>query len=88
MDFNVKRRLPGQGDGVNVEKAWGTDNPFLTFLTRHVNSLHLFAVIQFRNVIIDGIALAGWPKCPWLSRLVDRLTVIAEAMAEKSGVRA
>jgi len=56
--------------------------------TRQVNHLRLLAVVQFRNIIIAGIALAGWPECPWLSRLVDRLTVLAEALAEKSGVRA
>ena len=61
---------------------------FLSSLRRQVNLLRLLSVIQFRNVIIDGIALAGWPKRPWFSRLVDRLTVLAEALAEKSGVRA
>jgi hypothetical protein len=61
---------------------------FLSSPRRQVNLLRLLSVIKFRNVIIDGIALAGWPKCPWLSRLVDRLTVLADALAEKSGVRA
>lgn len=61
---------------------------FLAIPRRLVNRLRLLAVIQFRNLVIEGIALAGWPECPWFSRLVDRLTVLAEALAEKSGVRA
>jgi hypothetical protein len=66
-----------------------SDGPFfVSGSARRVNSLHHLAVIQFRNVIIDGIALAAWPKCPCLSRLADRLTVLADALAEKSGVRA
>lgn len=66
-----------------------SDGPFfVSSLTRRVNRLRLLAVIQFKNVVIDGIALAAWPKCPWLSLLADRLTVLADALAEKSGVRA
>ena len=61
---------------------------FLSFLARHVNHLHHFAVIQFRNTLVDGIALAGWPTCPWLSRFVDRLTALADALVQKSGGRA
>ena len=74
----------GPGLSRNAEcvcKSW------VAFSRHQVNHLRLVSVIQFRNVVIDGIALVGWPKCPWLSRLVDRLTVLADALAEKSGVR-
>jgi len=88
MRKNEKR--PGvlrepQGAGKNT---WAIDNPYVATPRRIVNCFWLFVVLQFRNVIVDGIALIGWPKCPWLSRLVDRLTVLADALAEKSGVRA
>lgn len=88
MNFNEKRRHPGRGNGVNAEKSWGVNTPTLPFLDRTVNRSRLLLVVQFRNVLVDGIALIGWPACPWLSRLVNRLTVLADALAEKSGVRA
>lgn len=87
MKNNEKR--PGASRELRGAEHKKSDGPFfVSSQTRRVNRLRLLAVIQFRNVIIDGIALAAWPKCPWLSLLADRLTVLADALAEKSGVRA
>lgn len=87
--MNTKQLRPGASRELRgARKTWGLNISSLTPLWKSVNHLRLRAVIQFRNVVVDGIALAGWPKCPWLSQLVDRLTVLADAIAEKSGVRA
>uniref|UniRef100_I2PZX7 Uncharacterized protein n=1 Tax=Desulfovibrio sp. U5L TaxID=596152 RepID=I2PZX7_9BACT len=88
--MNVKQKRPrllAESKGAKNE-AWGVDTPYLSSLTRIVNCSRLLVVVLFRNTLVEGIALAGWPNCPWLSRLVDRLTVLADALAEKSGVRA
>lgn len=87
MHNNEKR--PGASrelQGAKAKKSWCRF--WVAFSRRQVNHLRFLSVIQFRNIVIDGIALAGWPKCPWLSRLVDRLTALADALEEKSGVRA
>lgn len=85
MRRKAKPDLIGAGLAEKTEnRGWF----FLSSPRRQVNHLRLLSVVQFRNVVIDGIALVGWPACPWLSRLVDRLTVLADALAEKSGVRA
>ena len=82
-----KRETQAGGPGLLRKTDWSSAS-LLANPRRIVNRLRLLAVVQFRNVVIDGIALAGWPACPWLSRLVDRLTVLAEALTEKSGARA
>lgn len=75
----------GPGLSKNAECACVS---LLPFLAHYVNRLRLLTVVQFRTILVEGIALVGWPACPWLSRLVDRLTVLADALSEKSGVRA
>lgn len=88
MNINVMRpRLCQESRGAKAE-AWGVDTSSLNTLWKSVNHLRLLAAVQFHNTIVNGIALVGWPACPWLSRLVDRLTVLADALAQKSGVRA
>lgn len=87
MKLNKKR--PGASRelrGAKAEKSWCKS--FVGRTSGTVNKLSLASVVQFRTILVEGIALAGWPKCPWLSRLVDRLTVLTDALAEKSGVRA
>lgn len=88
MNINVMRpRLCQESRGAKAE-AWGVDIPSLNTLWKSVNQIRYCVVLRLRNVIVDGIALVGWPACPWLSRLVDRLTMLADALAEKSGARA
>lgn len=53
-----------------------------------MNTLRLAAILWTRDAVISLVALAGWPRWSWAHRAVDRLEVLAEALAEKSGVRA
>lgn len=88
MNAKKERPLtPGRVGGAKAG-AWDVDTPSLSIPWKSVNQIRCWAVLCFRSAIVAGIALAGWPACPWLSRLVDRLTVLADALAEKSGVRA
>jgi len=68
MYFNVKRRLPGQGCGVNAEKSWGVNNLTLAKLLLPVNLSDLL----FRFQPVSGLELAGG----WAGRLLIWLPML------------
>lgn len=88
MHLNVERRHPGRGNGVNAKKAWGTDNPFLSPLTRRVNKIHVAGLLFGRDLLLAGLAICGWPWSRRLSLWVDWLDARAEELREQQGVRA
>lgn len=53
-----------------------------------MNTLRPAAILWIRDALIGLLAFAGWPRWSWAHRAVDRLEVLAEALAKKSGVRA
>lgn len=69
-----QRKTPTQGPGLFKNCPGGTKRRFSRFC-KNVKR-HLCAMLL--AVTIMGLFLLGWPRWPWLSRLVDRLTSASE----------